>query len=115
MLDAGDDDDVVFASFEHPTRRGVGEMMAAALRLNRAAAEAVHLDCRVMAVEVGVEQRDVKELALAGALAMQQCRHYGQRRMHAGTYVTERRGRKVWRTICLAGHVGNPGIRLRDE
>ena len=89
--------------------------MAGAPRLNRAAAQAVHLDRRVMAVEVGVEQCDVEILALAGALAMQQRRHHRQRRVYAGAHVAERRGRKVGWPIRFADHVGNPGIRLRDE
>src|SRR5579871_2820659 len=72
MIDSGDDEDVALASFEYPARRGVRDVTAAARRLDSASAQAVHLDCRLVAMKIGVEQRDVEELALAGALAMQQ-------------------------------------------
>ena len=89
-----------------------GMLRAAASRTVLAAAQRDHRHVGLVHVKVGVEDRGVHVLALAGALAMQQCEANRHRRRHPGRHVADRHRDDRRRPVGLADTVGYRGVGL---
>ena len=103
---------VAVTTLEDPSRGEVIGMAAAPGRYSRAARKARNLHCRLVIVEIGVEQRDIEMLSSSRAFAMKQRARNRPHGMGSRADVAECDHRHVWRLPWLAAHRGEAGERL---
>ena len=81
-------------------------------RIHLALGAAVLMHVDLMIVVVHVQQADIEMLALAGAVAVAQGGHHGQRAMNTGAHIAHADQRQIRGFVRVANHGSDPGICL---
>lgn len=95
MVQRRDDNHVAILRLEHSARERIPRLRPRAGRLELAFGEAMSLDCGLVVMEIGVEQREIEMLPFTGSLAVQERRADRTARMRTGADVTHRGHREV--------------------
>src|SRR5579872_3074850 len=90
-----EDDDPLLLSLEDAGRAGEGVMKSGGFQLASALAGAAELHPDGLTMKVGIKQRDIDVLTLAGSFAMEQGAGNCAHRMGAGANITDRYHRHV--------------------
>src|SRR5437588_4214212 len=115
LIQPGQNDDVPLAAFKGAGRRKKRMMQPGAFHLMLAAAGAVQFNSHGLTMEVGIEQRDIDVLALAGLFAVKQRAGDGAHRMNPGADIADGDHWHVRRAVFLTDQRGYSGISLPDE
>src|SRR5229473_6109357 len=110
---------------EDPKRSGFGfeksgwgqrtDLIPETLHAPLAVARAHELDGHVLIMEVGIEQRDIEMLPLAGAFAMEQGGRHCRIGVHTRRDIADRERRRKIITTLFAAQISNTGIGLADK
>src|SRR6516162_9199238 len=110
-----EDDDPALLTLEDTGGTGEGVMKSGGFHLASALACAVELHPDGLTVKIGIKQRDVDVLPLAGPFAMKQGAGDRAHRMRSGADITDRYHGHVGRSVLLTNQGGDSSIGLTNE
>jgi hypothetical protein len=110
-----EDDDPPLLTLEDAGGAGEGVMKSGGFHLASALAGAAELHPDGLTMKIGIKQRDVDVLTLAGSFPMEQGAGDRTHRMGAGADITDLYHRHVGRSVLLTNQGGDSSVGLTNE